>query len=440
MPEEIKKLEEQIKKHQEALAENVATLQKETGEKFEQLDADSKEKHEKIVADMQKNIEAVQELGTKLEAADKARKDLEVILAKRAESGTERKDVVGDPELKSAFRKALYSHGNIEQSTENVEQTYFELAKQFLPHLSEEDAQKHIKAMMVGSDPDGGYLCPVEVSTRIIQRLFETSPMRSIANVVTTLRQAYKIPLDDGDLDAGWVVGEIEDRSETSTPEVGEIEIPAHELYAYPSLTLKVLEDATADLDAWIGRKVGSKFGRVQNKAFIEGNGVGRPKGFLDYDEWSGDDYERNALKHIETAGASISADDLLDLQSHLNEGYMPNANWVMARKMFVQLCKLKEGTTGAYLINPRILFEGYKVGLLGSGVTFMDDMPTTQTSGAKAVGYGDFNEGYQIVDRLGISLIRDNLTKKGWLKLFFRMRVGGAVANYDAIKILKVQ
>jgi HK97 family phage major capsid protein len=66
------------------------------------------------------------------------------------------------------------------------------------------------------------------------------------------------------------------------------------------------------------------------------------------------------------------------------------------------------------------------------------EDMPVVATN-ALAVAFGDFKSGYQIVDRLGITLLRDNLTAKPYVKFYNRRRVGADVINFEAFKLLKV-
>ena len=77
---------------------------------------------------------------------------------------------------------------------------------------------------------------------------------------------------------------------------------------------------------------------------------------------------------------------------------------------------------------------------LLGDPVVEMPDMPDTQTAGTKVIVYGDMREGYQIVDRLGLTVIRDEITTKGAVKFWFRKRTGGDVLQPEALKVLKIK
>jgi len=423
-----------LKENQESALSAITKLQAETSKKFGELDADSKAKQEKIEAEISEKMKKMEEITAKLANIEKDHKDLELKLAKKAESGEKK---AGDPEIREAFRKSLLNQANFSEA--NHEKTMVELVKEYMPQIPEEKRELFVKTMMVGSDPDGGYLCPVDVSTRIIRKIFETSPMRSVATTVNTLAASYKKPIFDTLMGAGWV-DELETRTATATPTIAEIEIPAHELYAYPSITLQLLEDASRDMEAEIGTEAGRTFGLKENEAFVTGNGIKKPKGFLSYAETTAD-YERFKITTKETAGAGvIASNDLIVLHSLLKTGYLPNAKFVMSRKIWTEILKLKDTTTGAYLLNPRLLFEGYKPQLLGAGVVFFDDMPKTVVTGAQAVAFGDFEQGYNIVDRIGITAIRDNITSPGKVKIYFRKRVGGGVVDFDAIKVLKIQ
>jgi HK97 family phage major capsid protein len=54
------------------------------------------------------------------------------------------------------------------------------------------------------------------------------------------------------------------------------------------------------------------------------------------------------------------------------------------------------------------------------------------------SVAFGDFNRGYLIVDRAGVSVLRDPYTAKPYVLFYTTKRVGGGVQDFDAIKLLK--
>ena len=67
------------------------------------------------------------------------------------------------------------------------------------------------------SDPDGGYLVPVEMETGIDRVLGTVSTVRQLARKVNVSSDSYKKLVNVGGASSGWV-GENESRPETSTP------------------------------------------------------------------------------------------------------------------------------------------------------------------------------------------------------------------------------
>jgi HK97 family phage major capsid protein len=59
--------------------------------------------------------------------------------------------------------------------------------------------------------------------------------------------------------------------------------------------------------------------------------------------------------------------------------------------------------------------------------------------SGTFPIAFGDFKAGYVIVEKVGIKWLRDPFTGKPNVLFYAYRRVGGDVANSDAIKLLKV-
>ena len=101
------------------------------------------------------------------------------------------------------------------------------------------------KAMSAGSDPDGGYLLPNSTMGRMVTRLYEQSIMRQICDVQTISTDKIEGVIDINEASAGWV-SELGSRTDSSTPQVGKWEIQAHEMYAMPKISQKLIDDAAA--------------------------------------------------------------------------------------------------------------------------------------------------------------------------------------------------
>lgn len=302
-------------------------------------------------------------------------------------------------------------------------------------------AEQH-KAMSVGSDPNGGYFVTPDTSGRIVKRLYETSDIRAVAaqQTISTDRLEGTNDLQEGS--AGWV-GETAARPATGTPQVGKWEIPVHELYAMPEATMKLLEDASIDVGAWLAGKVADKMARMENSAFVNGDGVGKPRGFLTYSVATTKDSTRpwGTLQIVKTGtnggfgSAPNGSDKLIDLVHALKAAYRSGARFAMNRGSVGEVRKLKDAE-GNYLWLPSMT-ASQPATLLGYGISEFEDMPDIAT-GSLSIAFGDFRESYLIVDRMGIRVVRDELTNKPYIRFYTVKRVGGGLINSESLKLMQ--
>lgn len=419
------------------IEEFVAKGQKRFDE-YEGRDAKMGEAIEAIKADFVSLSGKLEEQANQIRAEEAERKALEAIMARMPEQKAD-EVVHTDPDYRKAFDGYLRSRQDIAEEIEH--KNAMQLLEFYdLPRDEKSANQLIVKAGLVGSNPDGGFLAPIDPVRFISRRIFETSPVRQLANVLSTAREAISVIIDDEQAESGWV-GELDERPTTDNPQVAELEVPTHDQYAQPKLSTKALDDVSINLESWLQEKVARDFARDENAKFVNGTGVKQPRGILDYDEWTtAGEYERFKLEHRETATAgTIAGDDFIDLQSDLLEEYQMNASWMLHRKVWAEIMQLKD-SDNQYLLNPMMLFMGVDMQLLGRPVRFAGDMADDLTEGNSIVIYGDFREGYTVVDRIGIRVLRDPYTDKRVVKYYTTKRVGGAVTNYQALKVLDVQ
>jgi HK97 family phage major capsid protein len=295
------------------------------------------------------------------------------------------------------------------------------------------------KAMSIGSNPDGGYLVPIELEHAIGERLMAISPIRSIASVREISGSVYKKPFMTTGPATGWV-GETDARTQTASPVLDALSFPAMELYAMPAATATLLDDAAVNLDQWIASEVELVFAMQEGTAFVSGDGINKPKGFLSYPTAANASWSWGNLGYLATGvagafAASNPSDILVDLIYALKAGYRQNGNFVMNRKTQATIRKFKD-STGAYLWQPPAQAGG-RATLMTFPLVEAEDMPDVAAN-ALAVAFGDFQRGYLIVDRIGVRVLRDPYSAKPYVLFYTTKRVGGGVQDFDAIKLLK--
>jgi HK97 family phage major capsid protein len=212
------------------------------------------------------------------------------------------------------------------------------------------------------------------------------------------------------------------------------------ELYAMPAATQALLDDSAVNLDQWIAQEVETVFAEQESEAFVTGNGVNKPKGFMDYTKVANASWAWGSTGYIATGvaggfAASNPSDKLVDVIYALKAGYRQNGTWIMNRATQAAIRKFKD-TAGNYLWQPAATADGTAT-LMNFRVMESEYMPDIATD-AHALAFGDFKRGYLIVDRVGVRMLRDPYSSKPYVLFYTTKRVGGGIQNFEAIKTLK--
>jgi len=295
------------------------------------------------------------------------------------------------------------------------------------------------KAMSAGSDPDGGFLVPEETETEIGRRLALVSPIRGMAGVRQVSTTTYRKPFATSGPATGWA-GETDARPETASPVLVELEFPVMELYAMPAATATLLEDSAVNLDEWLAGEVDIVFAEQEGAAFVKGDAVKKPRGFLNYPTVDESAWAWGSIGYLATGvdgnfASANPSDILVDLLYSLKAGYRQGAHWVMNRKTQAAIRKFKDAD-GNYIWMPPAAPRA-RATIMNFPVVEAEDMPDI-ASDSLSVAFGDFARGYLIVDRRGVRVLRDPYSQKPFVLFYTTKRVGGGVHDFDAIKLIK--
>lgn len=432
MSDEQKEVNEKMTEALTALKSSQDKLTQDVNKKFEDLDGLDKEAITKASKASGEAFEMVQDMKRKTEAQQK---EIEAFKAEMYRMpGGAQVDEKSGPEYRDAFLE--YAMKGTMIKPELVEESAAVFVEKIYPDFPSRKKEILKKELVAGINPQGGYWIRPERSQEMVRRIFETSPIRSVASVGSTVSDVVEMVIDDNEAASGGFVAELDDRPETGTPDIGLLSIPVHEQFAQPVSTQKMIDDAGFDIERWLQVKIADRLSRDENTAFVTGSGSKSPKGFLTFPAWAqADTYERNAIEQINSQSATtFTYNGLIDLWTSLKEFYQANAVFLTKRRSFADLAKLVDGENRP-LLNFNLLKDGTDLTMLGRRIIFADDMPSV-TGGALALAYGDFGTGYQIIDRIGFRVIRDEITTKGKVKHYTTKRTAGTVKNFEAIKI----
>lgn len=291
------------------------------------------------------------------------------------------------------------------------------------------------KSLSGAVNSDGGYLLDPQTADGVKSVLNATASVRSIASVVNVEATTYDVLIDHSDVGAGWAT-EQASVAESDTPQIDRITIPLHELSALPKASQRLLDDSAFDIEGWLAGRIADKFSRAEAAAFVSGDGVDKPKGFLAHSmvpqyawTWGALGYVPTGLEGDTTAGA------IVDVVYALGAQYRAGASFVMNSKTAGLVRKLKDND-GRFMWSDG-LAAGQPATLMGYPVLVAEDMPDADSNGA-AIAFGNFAAGYTIAERPDLRVLRDPFSAKPHVLFYATKRVGGDVSDFAAIKLLK--
>jgi HK97 family phage major capsid protein len=288
---------------------------------------------------------------------------------------------------------------------------------------------------------EGGFAVPREIDDVIDRVLNTISPIRGISSVVRVGSAGYRKLVTQNGVTSGWA-SEMATRPETATPTFSEIVPSFGELYANPAATQAMLDDAAFDVEAWLADEIATEFAKAEGAAFINGNGTNRPRGFLTGPNATTSDPTRpfGTLQYVPTGVAGAFAannpqDKLVELVHSLRAPYRQGASWVMNASTLSVIRRFKT-SDGAFIWQPG-LAAGQPDTLMGYPVVEAEDMPDVAAN-SLSIAFGNFKAGYLIAERSETNILRDPYSNKPYVHFYATKRLGGALINSAAIKLMK--
>jgi len=372
-------------------------LLKELKEGFESTWSDFKVENDKLINEKSAaNTEKVEKLGEQMDGFEQKFKDLETSMEKDSQ----------DDEVNEQKDAVLH---------------YMTKGKDQMP--------EEAKAKLIAGDATaGGYLINPEWDNTIVKKVTEIDPIRQFSRVTTINSSSLPYPKRETLLKGSWSSEQGNVQDDNSTYGLGEIAV--HELDVNVPISIKLLMDSFANIEQEATTDVVESFAETEGAAFVNGDDVSKPQGILN----------GGSEEILTTGSGAIDSDDLYDLIFSIKTAYASNSNFYGNRQVLKEFRKLKD-LDGQYILqtaqNGRITFD-----LLNYSFVETPSMEKTIAANKKILFFGDLFRGYRIVDRMGMSVLRDPFTakKQKMVEFLFSKRVGGQVVLKEAIKILTVK
>ncbi len=436
--EELSKLTEEIQKLNKHLDERVKTLEERQSKTETKISQGGP-----IAAEARKELEAI---NAKISGEIKEYKRL-VLEQKETLLAAQRPPVAGGypgstagsykPPATKALEKWMRKSGDITALTME-ERSYIDFN-----HMDMDQFTPEQKVMVSAAAELGGFFAGTDFSDKFIQKLFLISQLRAYADTQTIGGEKLLIP-SEGTTDTNIFWSDEQTGFQASPdPNLGMIEIFARELNGYIKISKQNLEDSVFDVEAYLLKRLTRQFAQKEGTAFLLGDGVARPEGIITNAKQSG-----TGINIFTTPSADtqlIKPASIIQLMHVGKSGYRPTGTWLMSNNT-IGVCRLFTDSQARPIWT--MFGDEFRETLFGRPIVEMPDMvnPTTPpslayTAGDMPVIFGDINQGYQIVDRVGLTFqtLKELFAIQNQVAYLARMRVGGKVILPEAISVMKI-
>ena len=343
----------------------------------------------------------------------------------------------------SDLKKQIAQLSNPINGTAQAEDPSKQYEKDFHTYLKTGNALNLRANGSEGTPANGGYVCPDGIDKRVVELLTPRSTIRRNATIIQAAGKNYQRPYKKTGITSGWI-GETGARPATDAQTYDVITATVGELYAFPQYTQNFLDDTWYNFEEGFARDLAITFSDKEETAFISGDGSNKPKGILGSTTTfsTDDDTQRawNELQKVKTGSATgITLNSLYAIKDSLNYAYRANAKWYMSTSTYTALQQaLVDGTQHGIFGRGDVSLNMPET-LLGYPIEIDDYIPAVAANSYPII-FGDMRQGYAILERPGIGVLRDMYSNKPYIGLYTIKRVGGLIQDYRALKVLSVE
>ncbi|MFJ8784968.1 phage major capsid protein [Streptomyces sp. NPDC102476] len=245
---------------------------------------------------------------------------------------------------------------------------------------------------------DGGFLIPEVLRAELLRVALEMAVVRSRARVVPMESLTVPYPMIDSTSNAssvhGGIVGYWTEEAGAltdSAPTFGRIELIAKKLTLYSEIPNELFSDSIISLEQFMNESYPEALAWFEDVAFIDGNGVGQPTGFLNAAA------AVSVAKETGQAASTILWENIVKCYSRMLPASIGRAVWVAHIDTFPEIATmaLSVGTGGsAVWIGNGDGAGAPPVTILGRPVVWTEKVSSVGTAGD--INFVDF--GYYLI------------------------------------------
>jgi HK97 family phage major capsid protein len=241
-----------------------------------------------------------------------------------------------------------------------------------------------------------GAIIPEEISSQIITRVRELSPIYQRATVFNV----------GGDLafpafDANSIVTNYIADMTALTAQNGNFTTRKLQNFIAGSLVTisrSLMNRNDFDLVAFIVNMMAQSISSFLERELLVGVGTTAATGLFT---------DANATSVTAAGATTVTLDDLISLQLSVPEAFQPQSAWIMNKSLVGQFRKMKDAD-GKPLLNPDIR-TGFGWTMLGAPILISENAPNAMTTGEKVISYGDYSGLYvKLAQNIEIAILNE--------------------------------
>lgn len=203
---------------------------------------------------------------------------------------------------------------------------------------------------------EGGFLVPETLRSEILMVALENAIVRPRARVIPmdSLRVPYPTIDDTSHTSSvyGGVIGFWTEEAaalQASQPAFGRIVLEAKKLTGYTEIPNELLQDAVEALDQWFSEMFPLALAWFEDIAFISGDGVGQPQGYLN---------SPCSVTVTRAGSTKVQFADIAAMYPRMLPSSLRTAVWVCSPDVIGQLLQLVLGTLGTNAVAPPLWLQ----------------------------------------------------------------------------------
>jgi len=288
-------------------------------------------------------------------------------------------------------------------------------------YLRKEDGEE-LRDLQVTTN--GTAIIPENVANTVITKIEETSPVFAKARKFPSVAGTLKIARETALSLAGFV-GEGTNISELGF-NLEDVKLTQKRVGAAISLSNQLINDSAIDIVNYSINLLARRVAKAIEKSILVGSTDDEFNGIVNDD----------SIAKV-TASGAITIDTLMDVMNSVNPAFLTDALWIVQRKCFNQIAKLKDDM-GHYYMQNGVVNGKLTYTLFGIEVVVTDSLTDTTP-----IVFGSIIDSYAVMIKKGLTLqhvIGDTTQAlRGSQLLVLDGYMDGAVYNSQGLAILTV-